>query len=220
MKKNLRTILEAVSGVILLLALLLSVAIFCAKVQNRPFFLFGKSAMWILTDSMEDTIPAQSYILVRQATADDVREGMVIVFYSDDPQIAGALNTHRVVAVRPDGSFLTKGDHASAPDTTPVRRDAVVAVYEKNLPALTAFGRFMLSPGGLVLIFLCALLISAVFFLPGILRTLTKTPATESAEAEKEDAHARLLRERYERELARLQEEHPQKKDENSEKNP
>ena len=42
MKKTIRTVLEAVSGVILLLALLLSVAIFCAKVQNRPFFLFGK----------------------------------------------------------------------------------------------------------------------------------------------------------------------------------
>ena len=96
---------------------LLVVGMIFSKMSNRIFFVGGKSTIWVMTDSMEDTIPAQSYILVRKAQASDVRVGDVITFYSDDPALRGNLNTHRVVEIKDGGnSFVTKGDNALAND--------------------------------------------------------------------------------------------------------
>ena len=134
---------------------LLVVGMFFSKISNRIFFVGGKSTIWVMTDSMEDTIPAQSYILVRKAQASDVRVGDVITFYSDDPALRGNMNTHRVVEIKDGGnSFVTKGDNALANDPYPARGEAIVGIYERNLEVFSVAGRFIQSPAGLILIVL------------------------------------------------------------------
>ena len=141
--------------------LILVIGMMFCKMSNRVFFVGGRSTVWVLTDSMEDTIPAQSYILIRKAQASDVREGDVITFYSDDPALQGHMNTHRVVEIADGGrTFITKGDNALSNDPYPVRAEAVVGIYERNLALLSVAGRFIQSPAGLlVILIVIALLI-------------------------------------------------------------
>lgn len=139
--------------------LLIVVGMAFAKFNNQVFFLGDRATIWVITDSMEDQIPAQSYIQIRKIDPSQVQLGDVITFYSDDPTLRGQLNTHRVVEIAEDGkTFVTKGDTNLANDTYPVRREAVVGVYERNLPLMSMVGRVLQSEIGLF----CILILMAV----------------------------------------------------------
>ncbi|MDD6994642.1 MAG: signal peptidase I [Candidatus Borkfalkiaceae bacterium] len=123
------------------------------------------SVMWVLTDSMEETIPAKSYILVKKADPGEVRVGDVITFRSREAAIQGNLNTHRVIEIVGDNEeFVTKGDNSATQDSKHVFPEDVVAVYVRNMPVLTFFGRIFTSNAGFIA---CILLILAgtVFWL-------------------------------------------------------
>ena len=144
--------------------LLLVVGMAISKMSNRVFFVANRSTIWVMTDSMEDQIPARSYIQIRKVEPSQVEVGDVITFYSDDPVLKGQLNTHRVIEIAEDGrSFITKGDDNPGNDKYPARADAVVGVYEKNLPALTIVGRAMQSRAGLI----CVLVLMTVLITVG-----------------------------------------------------
>ena len=172
---------NVVSLVLLLLILCATLALFAAKLQNRPVFVFGRAAVWIMTESMEPTIPAGSYILIERVTAGEVEAGDVIMFYSDDPALNGALNTHRVQAVLGDHEkFTTKGDHNPGPDTVPAAGDKVVGRYLRNMPLLTLVGRLFRSVWGLVILFGLTLVSVAVTFTG---RKEKKKPAPDDFDA-------------------------------------
>ena len=79
------------------------------------------------------------------------------MFYSDDPTLHGAFNTHRVVAVIGDhAAFTTKGDHNVAPDAVPAAGEKVVGRYVRNMPLMTLLGRLFRSVAGLVILFALA----------------------------------------------------------------
>ncbi len=164
-KKIGKWIVNVVSLLLLLLILCAALALFAAKMQNKPVFIFGRSAAWILTESMEPQIPAGSYILIERVEAKDVNVGDVIMFYSDDPALHGALNTHRVTAVIGDHEkFVTKGDNNAGPDTTPAQGEKVVGRYLRNMPLLTLLGRLFRSVWGLVILFALTIASVAVTF--------------------------------------------------------
>ena len=73
----------------------------------------GFSILQVLTGSMEPTIPEGSMLLIRRTDPNTLTEGDIISFYSPDPSLDGALNTHRIVGVDQSGEelrFTTKGD--------------------------------------------------------------------------------------------------------------
>ena len=144
---------------------LLVVGMVFSKMTNRVFFVGNRATIWVMTDSMEDQIPARSYIRIRKIDPSEVQVGDVITFYSDDPTLKGQLNTHRVVGIAEDGkSFVTRGDDNLGDDQYPARADAVIGVYEKNLPAMTFIGRAMQSRIGLLcLLGLMTVLITVSF---------------------------------------------------------
>lgn len=148
--------------------LLLVIGLAVAKISNKVFFLGNRATVWIMTDSMEDSIPAKSYIRIRKVDPSEIQEGDVITFYSDDPALKGYLNTHRVVEIVEDGTaFITKGDANLANDRYPARAEAVVGVYEKNLPLLSSVGRVFQSPVGLFAVFALLAVITIVTFTGG-----------------------------------------------------
>ena len=154
MKKAGKWIANGLSVVLLLLILCATLTLFIAKLNNRPVFVFGRAAVWIMTDSMEPGIPAGSYILLERVTADEVETGDVIMFYSDDPNLHGAFNTHRVVSVIGDhAAFTTKGDNNLTPDAVPAAGDKVVGRYVRNMPLMTLLGRLFRSVAGLFILF-------------------------------------------------------------------
>lgn len=143
--------------ILLILALALTIALSVySKVTGNQ--VFQTTVLWVLTDSMEDAIPARSYILVKAVDPREIREGDIITFYSRDPAISGSLNSHRVVEIIGDHeAFRTKGDNNPAADAYTVPATDVVARYVRNLPALTVFGRLFATTGGLIVTFLLIL---------------------------------------------------------------
>ena len=112
------------------------------------FSVSGHHLLWVRTNSMEPTIPAQSYILVKDVKAEDVKRGDIITFISEAEEIKGNYNTHRVIDINSNGEFITKGDHYSVQDYQPVKPENVVYLYERNMPFLSFFGKLFASPLG------------------------------------------------------------------------
>ncbi len=150
-----------------ILLVFLAVRIVTSKIKNEPYFLFGKySVVWVMTESMEDAIPAQSFILIEKADASKVKENDVITFHSTDPQILGQLNTHRIVANNEaQKSFTTKGDHNAVQDTYTVPYENVVGKYVKNLTVLTAIAGAFLSGWGFIVLCGIVVIITGMFMI-------------------------------------------------------
>jgi signal peptidase len=164
---------KIIGYVLFAVLLLLVIGMAVSKMSNRVFFLGGRATIWVMTDSMEDQIPAQSYIRIRKVDPSQIKVGDVITFYSDDPTLQGNLNTHRVVEISDDGkSFITKGDGNLINDKYPARADAVIGVYEKNLKAVTVAGRVFQSKVGLFCILILTALLTVYSFASDSLKRL------------------------------------------------
>lgn len=182
-----RIITNVICSIIIFVLVAASVMLFVGRANNKVTFIFDRAVVWIATPSMTGTIDANSYILVRRASADDVAVGDVIMFYSDDPAIKGKLNTHRVVDISPDdNSFITKGDANLTNDKVNARRDSVVGKYERSLNVLTALVRFFLKPIGLITLLFIIMLFTAVLCRDDIKKFINGNKEKQTALDEKE----------------------------------
>ena len=200
-KKTVRTVLTVL--VILLLVLAIAIVL-TARLKGEPLFIAGYTVLWVQTESMEDTIPAKSFILVEKASAQDVAVGDVITFICDDPSlpIYGQPNTHRVVEIVGDHQeFVTKGDHNLAEDHTTAKADKLLAKYVKNLTVLSALGRFFTTPIGLAVALVCIALFCCLLYLPEIRKALKKNKETKAREEAEKQA---LLDEKIREEVEKL----------------
>ena len=138
-----KTAASIVWWVILILLFALLVNIFASKMMGKVPTVFGYSIMNIVSGSMEDEIPAGSYILIKRTAAENIKKDDIICFYSTDQTIYGMPNTHRVVAdpiVTEDGiEFITKGDANPINDKETAKSDRVIGVYVKTLDGFTGF---------------------------------------------------------------------------------
>lgn len=143
----------------------------------------GFSVLRVLTGSMKPEIPADSMLLIQKADAASLQVGDVISFFSPDPSLNGALNTHRIVGIAEvDGSlqFTTKGDANLIEDQYPVDESRVVG---KVLFVSTRLGkllRLISNP----LVFGLAVLLPLVLILVGNLVSALKSAARLAKEEE------------------------------------
>lgn len=143
----------------------------------------GFSVLRVLTGSMKPEIPADSMLLIQKADAASLQVGDVISFFSPDPSLNGALNTHRIVDIaEADGSlqFTTKGDANLIEDQYPVDESRVVG---KVLFVSTRLGkllRLISNP----LVFGLAVLVPLVLILVGNLVSALKSAARLAKEEE------------------------------------
>ena len=165
-KSVLRRVLNVV-GVVVMLAIAAFLAfVILSNVSGNVTFIAGKTVVWVKTDSMEPTIPAQSYVLVEKVDAKDLEIGDVIMFRSTDPTLGGALNTHRIIGTDHRGWYVTKGDNNGKEDEKRVNPVEVKGRYLKNLPTLTKVGRFLSTPVGITVMIAVLLAITAAAFAP------------------------------------------------------
>ena len=89
----------------------------------------GYSVFRVLSGSMEPEIPRNAFLVVQKTDPEAIVPGDVISFFSPDPALDGAVNTHRVVRVEEEGDtrwFFTKGDANLMEDAYPVSADMLV----------------------------------------------------------------------------------------------
>jgi signal peptidase len=152
-----------VAGVIILILLITSVLF----VLVTP--LFGWRTEIVLSGSMEPAIPTGSVVVSRPVSAEEVREGDIIMFSSPAGNV---LTTHRVVKVeqKSDGPhFATKGDANKGADIDPVVPDQLVGIIIFSVPSLGYLISFIRTPFGLVL---CILVPVAVLIIGELLNLL------------------------------------------------
>lgn len=189
-RSTLRLVSKIVFYSIFVIVLALVAMLFISKFTGKVFFVGDRTAVWILTDSMDDAIPPQTYILIEKADPAEIKKDDIITFYSDDPVLGGSLNTHRVVEVIDGGKeFVTKGDHNIAQDEYTAKGDKIVGVYVDDIPFLTAIGRFFAKPYGLGITIGLIILLSVGVYLPELLK---KKPE-EKAEKKEATAEATSL---------------------------
>ena len=89
----------------------------------------GYSVFRVMTGSMEPEIRSDSLLVVKKIPPEDIAPGDVISFFSPDPMLEGAVNTHRVVRIEKENGrtqFITKGDANVIEDTYPTDASALV----------------------------------------------------------------------------------------------
>ena len=186
-RSTLRLVFKIAFYSIFVIVLALVAMLFISKFTGKVFFVGDRTAVWILTDSMDDAIPPQTYILIEKADPAEIKKDDIITFYSDDPVLGGSLNTHRVVEVIDGGKeFVTKGDHNIAQDEYTAKGDKIVGVFVDDIPFLTAIGRFFAKPYGLGITIGLIILLSVGVYLPELLK---KKPEEK---AEKKEAPAEV----------------------------
>ncbi|MGN0819402.1 MAG: S26 family signal peptidase [Christensenellaceae bacterium] len=131
---------------------------------SAPNF-FGYSLLFVETDSMEEAIPKQSLILVKERDFEKnpPENGEIVVFYSAD---SGILKTHRVIDDSvAEGYVVTKGDNA--PDDDGLVSVSDIKFYHvANLTALNAVAKVLRSPAGFIALVLlpCLLVLTYLIF--------------------------------------------------------
>lgn len=111
-KKIIYTIINVISVIIIVAAVFVLLIVVMTKPGKTPN-IAGYMALRVTTGSMEPTYEVDSLIIVKQTDPAEIAENDVISFYSSDPALSGAVNTHRVLSVEKDGSnyrYVTKGD--------------------------------------------------------------------------------------------------------------
>ena len=204
-KSIFRRVFEIVGYTVVVGMMVLVAFILFSNMSGKVTFIFGRTAMWVKTESMAPVIPERSYILVRKAAASEVRTGDVIVFKSDDPSIAGAYNTHRVVEILNGGAeFVTKGDNNIIQDQYTAKAANVLGIYEKNLPLMTSFGRVLSTTRGIMITFTMIFVIFLIIYVPDMTRAAKrKQEEADRIEQERVDALVALEVEKLKAEAAR-----------------
>lgn len=205
-KKTVTRIINVLLTVILIAVLALTAFVMIGRVTDKPIFIFGKTAVWVVTPSMEPEIPERSFILVEKVEASEVKVDDVIMFRSSDPDLKGGFNTHRVIEVK-ENEFITKGDHNMVEDIYPALKSNVVGRYVRVLPVLSALMRFFSTPFGMVALAILLLGLFAAMFVPDLVRKNREKTAKENEKYEQEKQ--KLIDE----EIERLKKENGSKED-------
>lgn len=135
--------LAAFLEILFLIAMLLLCGLIISAGRGKVPYVFGYRVLKVVSGSMRPAIPNGTCILIKKPVPGGISVGDIITFVSDDPEIQGFYNTHRVVEIteNTDGTpiYITQGDAYDTPDPYPVYEEDIVGIYQRELP----FGRQM-----------------------------------------------------------------------------
>lgn len=99
----------------------------------------GYQLLRVLTYSMSPAIEENSLIIIKEVPQEEIQVGDIITFVSEDPDLMGFYNTHRVNSIQVDEetgekSYITKGDKNTYIDVYPVSYDQVAGKYCYSVP--------------------------------------------------------------------------------------
>lgn len=191
-KKIFFAIIDIIS-VLIIAAAIFVLCIVLMTTPGKPPQIMGYTALRITTGSMAPTYGIDTMVIVKDTKASEIQEGDVISFYSTDPSLDGAVNTHRVVEVHEENgarTFVTKGDKNNVVDAYDVEEKYLIGkvVYASKL--LGKLSRLVSNP----IVFLPVILIPlAVILISNLVNTLVL--AKKIAREEEETAVREAIKE-------------------------
>ena len=133
-KKTIRNVLT------LAVLVILPIVVF-TLITSKTNIIAGIQSFVVLSGSMQPTIPVGSIVYTQKQAS--YQKGDIVAFKSGDVNV-----THRIVDVKDDGSFITRGDANNASDSKTV---TVNDILGKELVFLPYIGRliiFLKTPQG------------------------------------------------------------------------
>lgn len=155
---------------------------------------FGYSVFRVLSGSMEPAIPRDALLVVEQTDPKTIEAGDVISFFSPDPTLGGAVNTHRVTRVEQTAGelqFYTKGDANYVEDAYPVSSDMLVGKVVFVSGALGRLVTLLSNPLVFAVAIFLPLLIILLWNLWHTIRIALDAAKKEEAEAVRQALEAR-----------------------------
>ena len=163
------------TNIISVLLIAASVVVLCLVVftkQGETPSLGGYTVFRITTGSMKPSYDTDTLILVKKTDPSEIQVGDVISFYSADPALDGAVNTHRVTETEQDGTewrYTTKGDANNVPDQYGTDSDALIGKVVASSLVLGKLARLVSNP----LVFIPVILIPlALILINNLVRTI------------------------------------------------
>jgi len=185
-----KKILSKILTVVLILLAVLCCTIMAKKAMGKEPTIFGCRIFYIVTGSMEPTIPVGATVIVHQNSDNNYEVGDVITFKASQQAISGQPNTHRIVAkdtVNGEYVYTTWGDANPSPDAEPVYGSNVYGKVIWSSGSMKWLGTFMgmvTTPMGF---FACIIL--PILAIAGI---MAKDFAKSYKQAVEEDAKAQM----------------------------
>lgn len=115
---------------------------------GRHISIAGYQVLRVITSSMEPTIAENTCILIKEVPVEQLKAGDIITFLSDDPDIQGYYNTHRIQEiVVEDGEtiYITKGDSNMEQDTYPVHQNQIAGIFVKEIIGGKMIGKLFVA---------------------------------------------------------------------------
>lgn len=147
---------------------------------------FGYSVLRVMTGSMEPEIPVESMLLVKKTDPQTLEVGDIISFFSPDPELGGAVNTHRIVRIETPHTnlrFVTRGDANVLEDPQTVAAAQVVGKVILISPLLGRIINTISQPLVFGLIILVPLAIMMICNLVSALRSASRLAREEEEQA-------------------------------------
>ena len=199
-KKTFLALINFLSLVIIAAA----IAVLCMVVftpSGKTPNIAGYSFLRITTGSMEPTYGVDTMIVVKKTEPSEIKVGDVISFYSSDPALDGAVNTHRVTAVRREGDqwvYTTRGDANNVDDTYEAYSCYLVGKVVGSSVLIGKLSRLTANP----LIFISIILIPLALILIGNLLPAHSVLPERSRKEEEAKAVQEAIRELREKQAA------------------
>ena len=121
-KKNYSRFISAFLSLIMAVAV---IAIIYATVSVDNKSIFGYRLFIVATGSMTGTIDAGDIILTKSVPTESLKVGNIITFISNNPEIMGKPNTHRIIKIVGD-LFYTRGDANPQADSLPTTPSNII----------------------------------------------------------------------------------------------
>ena len=154
---------------ILVTALLILSTVLCSilaikTATGREPTILGLRCFYLVSGSMEPTIPTGAAVIVQTNYRGTYKVGDVITFRSDESAIYGMPNTHRIVDVIADGDscrYVTKGDANNTVDQDTVSQDQIYGKVVWNTGSMKWVGTLLgllTTPMGFIAVIMLPLL--------------------------------------------------------------
>lgn len=215
-KKILLTLIDILSVLIIGAAVIVFCLVLLTKPGEAPS-IGGYTVFRITTGSMEPAYKVDTLILVKKTDPAEIQVGDVIAFYSADPALEGAVNTHRVIETNGETNgdgvywqYTTKGDANNAVDQYGTDSDALIGKVVASSLFLGKLARLVSNP----LIFVPVILIPLlVMLIANVIHTISL--AGRIAKDEEEQAVREAIRQLKQQQEQKASEEH-EKKEQNT----